>query len=681
MSAHVLPALREEDYYALRNPMDPQISPDGRWVAYTLARPLADEDAWTEEVRVIERAGRRAFSLGAGSQPRWSPDSRALAWVRAGSGDGGGAEIAFWDVHARRETPAAAVPDFPTGLTWSPDGARIAFVMRVAEPEPTGPLGEDPDWHARRTPSWAPRPRYTERTLRRIEGLDEERPYGHHQIFLLEVETGAHRQFTVEPFDHGGPATGITKLNLAGRLSWTPDGRFLLMSMQRPAPQEGPWNAEATLAAEVYEFALADGAVRQLSRFDGVICRATLSPDGRWIAFAGFKNRRRAFHTQSVYLMPREGGEIRALPHPESLEIHQDIVWQPDSRGLLVQFPRQGDACLARVDLDGRWSTLRTGLGGSAASGYLLWNKGVSVSDAGEIAYLEGREDRTDEVAVLRADGIGHETLSEHGAWLGERAVAPIEMLWAPTPTPTQGWLLRPPRARPGEPLPLIVWLHGGPYLAWGPHFAIAPQLWAARGYAVLMLNPRGSLGYGEAFTDAIHHDFPGADDLRICDAVEHVVATRGIDPDRVFLAGESAGGLMASWLVGHTGRFKGAAVVYGVMDWTSAVLTQDRADYYPFYWRPAPPWEPGMAQDYWEHSPMSVVHRVTTPTMVLCGERDWRTPMSQSEMYYTALKLCGVKAALVSFPDNNHGLERHPSHYLDMVDLIVQWFRRSEQA
>ncbi|MDH0863866.1 S9 family peptidase [Mitsuaria sp. GD03876] len=676
MTAHVLPALREEDYYALRNPNDPQISPDGRWVAYTLARPLADEDVWTEEVRVVERAGRRAFTIGAGSQPRWSPDSGRLAWVRPAAD---GCEIALWDVATRRETLAAPLPEGAQGLAWSPDGARIAFVMLVREAPPRGPLREAPAWHARRTAQWAPPARYTERALRRLEGLDDERPHGHHQIHLLEVASGAVRQFTFDPFDHGGPASAITKLNLAGRINWTPDGRHLLMSMQRPAPTQGPWDPELNLASEVYEFALADGAVRQLSDFGGVVCRATLSPDGRWIAFAGFKNRRRAFHTHSVHVMPREGGPIRSFAHPETLEIHQDLVWEPDSQALLVLQTRQGDGGLARLDLQGRWSMRRTGLGGSAASGYVLWNKGISVSDDGQVAYLEGRADRTDEVAVLHADGVRSEQLSEHGAWLAERAVAPIEMLWAPTPTPTQGWLLRPPGARAGERLPLIVWLHGGPYLAWGPHFAIAPQLWAARGYAVLMLNPRGSLGYGEAFTDAIHHNFPGPDDLRIVDAVEHVVQTQGLDTDRVFLAGESAGGLMSSWLIGHTDRFKSAAVVYGVMDWTSAVLTQDRSDYYPFYWRPAPPWEPGMLENYWQHSPISVVNRVKTPTIVLCGDVDWRTPLSQSEMYYTALKLCGVKAALATFPDNNHGLERHPSQYLDMLDLIVQWFRKSE--
>jgi dipeptidyl aminopeptidase/acylaminoacyl peptidase len=244
-----------------------------------------------------------------------------------------------------------------------------------------------------------------------------------------------------------------------------------------------------------------------------------------------------------------------------------------------------------------------------------------------------------------------------------------------------QAWLMRPPHLPADAEVPLILWLHGGPYLSWGPDFAIVPQVWAARGYAVLMINPPGSLGYGEAFTDALQEGFPCPDDLQLLDCVEQVVARGGIAADRVHVAGESAGGVMTSWLIGHSRRFASAAVIYGVMDWTSQALTVDRPDYFGYYRSPAPPWAEGMHEHYWRRSPLSLVGRVRTPTLVACGEKDARTPIGQSEMYYTALKLCGVEAALVRYPDDNHSFEWHPSHWLDLVEQVDRWFHRHPAA
>jgi len=286
-------------------------------------------------------------------------------------------------------------------------------------------------------------------------------------------------------------------------------------------------------------------------------------------------------------------------------------------------------------------------------------------------------------VALLLPDGQPGEVLTEESSWMDQREVAPIETLWLPTrragsTTPAwQAWLVRPAGVPADQPLPLILWLHGGPYLTWCPHLAILPQIWAARGYAVLMVNPRGSLGYGEAFIDELQHDFPGPDDLQLVDMVDDVVARGGIDPHRVHVAGESGGGVMTAWLISHSTRFASAAAIYGVMDWASMALMVDRPDYYGYYWLPAPPWAPGMDKHYRRRSPLALVHQVRTPTLLLCGECDWRTPISQSEMYFTALKLCGVPAALVRYPDNNHSLEWHPSHWLDLIEQVDRWFRR----
>lgn len=672
-------AMQPQDHFQLKLPGDPQISPDGSHVAYVRTRADVDTDSWLTELCVIDRVSGAQHELGKASQPLWAPDGRSLVFVRSAVG---GFMIERWRCDSAARDALTTLEHEPSALAWSPDGEHLAFVKRVPSTTAAPVQSDIPAWEELRTPRWAAPGAYTERLVRRVEGIDGELPKGHHHIFLLSLSSGVLRQLTDGPYDHGGPRVDVTKMALAGRISWAPDGRHIVMSMQRPAPQIGPLDPAATLAAEVYEFDVSDGSVRQLTSFGGPVCRAVISPDGQWIAFVGFRNERKSFHTNVLHVMPRAGGEVRALPHPDRMEVHQNVHWLPDSSGLLVLVPDRGDGCLVRVSLDAEWATLTRDVGGSAASGYVMYQKGFSVARDGRIAYLRGSALHTDEVALISMDGRPGESLTRESAWISERTVAPVESLSLPTGragSAWQSWIVRPAGVPAGQPLPMILWLHGGPYLAWSPQFAILPQIWAARGYAVLMINPRGSLGYGAAFTDALQHDFPGTDDLGLLDAVDAAVARGGIDPRRIHVAGESAGGVLTSWLIGHSQRFASAAVIYGVLDWTSQVLTQDRPDYFPYYWLEGPPWAPGMHEMYWRRSPLSLVAKVRTPTIVLCGERDWRTPVAQSEMYYTALKLCGVDAALVRYPDNNHGLEWHPSHWLDLIEQLDRWFRRHE--
>lgn len=685
-----LPLLETAQCLALSLPSDPQISPDGRWVAYVRRRADVAADLWVDEVVVcavgdtgddtgvgLTSAGARSVELGTGWDPRWSGDGATLAFVREGPD---GHALVLWQPGApdRGVQSLATLPAAPQGLSWSPTGAALAFTMFVPEPESV-PLPRHAPWEALRTPAWAPAPVLTDRLVRRVEGLRGELPPGHHQVFLLDVATARLRQLTHGPWNHGGPLAKVTKLQLAGRISWDPDARRIVMSMQRHEGEAGGSGAAASpIDADVFEIDVESGEVRRLTNFGGPACQAVVSPDGRWIAFVGFRDQRRAFATNVVHVMPREGGEPRALPHPQAMEVHSAIRWRPDSRAVLAVLPDHGQGCLASVDLGGRWEVLCRDVGGSVATGYVTYEREFSVSAAGRIAYLQASRCRTDEVAVLAPPSPQGVRLSRESAWLEGHALAPVEEVeLGPPAQRMQAWLLRPPAgAAQGRP-PLILWLHGGPYLAWGPDFAIAAQLWAARGYAVLMPNPRGSLGYGERFTDLLHHDFPGPADLDLLAAVDEAVERFGLDGQRVYVAGESGGAVLTAWLIGHSGRFSAAAMLYGVVDWASMALTADRCDYFPRYWFPAPPTAPGMREHYWQRSPLAHVHKVRTPTLLLCGDEDWRTPFPQSEMFHTALRMQGTEAVLARFPGGCHGLDKRPSQQMATIDLVTTWFDR----
>lgn len=679
------PLLQPRDHFALTHALDAQLSPDGRRVAYLQYRADAATDTYGVMLWIASTASppdaERQICLGHGASPRWSPDGTRVAFLRS---EDSRQQIFLWEVATGRCTRLTHAAEPCAGPAWSPDGRSIAFVSLVPDPSPTAPEFTP---NPLRNDAWAEAGRCTERLVRRVEGVTDRVRAGHHQIFLVSTDGGDVRQLTDGPHDHGGPLAQTVKVVGIGRIAWAADGRSIVMSLNRDPVIPGAHAPARTLNCDVYDYAVDDGRVTRLTDFGGAACNAAVSPDGRWIAFVGFRNTRKAFHTQVMHVMDRHGGEPRALTHPRGLEVHAAFEWTPDSAGLLALYVDGGAGCLARVDLDGRWTTLSTAVGGSAGSGYVMWSKSVSVSRAGEIAFVESSAHGPDEVALVSASGgAARRITANNAALLAARTLASVEEFWFETGGPSgrhlQGWLIRPPDFDPARSYPLLVWLHGGPYLAWGPQFALTPQLMAARGYLVLLVNPRGSLGYGEEMLDAIEHCFPNdEDDAEIAAAVDATIALGQVDERRLFIAGESAGGTLAAWIIGRSARFAAAAIAYPAIDWTSHALTVDRPDYYPYFWFPDAPWAPGVHEHYWQRSPLSRVGGVTTPTILLCGENDRRTPLAQSELYYTALKLRGVDAALVVFPDDNHAFENHPSHWLEFIERMDGWFRRHTPA
>jgi len=239
--------------------------------------------------------------------------------------------------------------------------------------------------------------------------------------------------------------------------------------------------------------------------------------------------------------------------------------------------------------------------------------------------------------------------------------------------------VITPPGFDPARKYPLVLEIHGGPFAAYGPTFAAEQQLYAAAGYVVLYVNPRGSTGYGREFGNAIHHAYPGHDYDDLVSAVDAMLARGYVDPSRLFVTGGSGGGVLTAWIVGKTDRFRAAVVQKPVINWTSFVLTADRYNFFWKYWFGGYPWD--QPEEYARRSPLSLVGNVTTPTMVLTGEEDYRTPMSESEQYYQALRLRKVPTALVRVPGAGHGLDNRPSQLATKVAHVLAWFERHDRA
>ena len=266
----------------------------------------------------------------------------------------------------------------------------------------------------------------------------------------------------------------------------------------------------------------------------------------------------------------------------------------------------------------------------------------------------------------LNDDLLAHKTLGEVEEITWTSSVGNLEV---------QGWIVTPPDFDAEKDYPLILEIHGGPFTAYGPHFSVETQLYAAAGYVVLYTNPRGSTSYGYDFANEIHHNYPGQDYDDLMSGVDAVIARGYVDEKQLFVTGGSGGGVLSAWIIGNTDRFAAAVVAKPVINWISEALYSDISTMVPAYWFEKYPWED--PQEYWRRSPLSLVGNVSTPTMLMAGESDHRTPIPESEQYYQALKLRKIDSALVRVPESSHGIATRPSNQIAKVDNILAWFAR----
>lgn len=652
--------LAPADLFSLAYAADPQVSADGQWVAYVRQWSDPSTDRRYSNIWLVKADGSEHRPLTGGAftehSPRWSPDGARLLYV---SNRGGSPQLYVRYMATGEAFPVTNVRQPPGTPTWSADGTQIAYLALV----PKAPLVIGTPLTPPPGAQWAPPPKYTESLVFRFDGVGEV-PTGFVHAFVVPATGGAARQVTSGDFHHGGMPFG------GGALAWTPDGAELILPARRGERPE--WNSRES---ELFAVNVRTGALRQLTDRFGPDASPAVSPDGQLIAWTGYDDRRQGYQNTLLSVMNRDGTGKRVVSSRFDNTVGSPS-WSGDSRAIYVQADDKGNTKVLRFTLDGAHTVVASNLGGgtSAYSG-----GSYSVSRAGVVAFSMSTPRVPSEVAVMPAGATAPRVLTALNATLlADRAIGEVEEIWYESSKDKrriQGWIIKPPGFDPRKKYPLILEIHGGPFANYGDRFDEEKQLMAAAGFVVLYTNPRGSTSYGEEFGNLIHHAYPGDDFFDLNAGVDAVIAKGYIDERNLFVTGGSGGGVLTAWMIGHTDRFRAALAFYPVINWESFSLTADMAPASVNNWFPGFPWD--HQENYDKRSLLSVVKNVKTPTLIMTGEEDYRTPMSESEQYYKALKMRGVESVLVRVPEEPHGIRRRPSHEAAKLTTLTGWFNK----
>ncbi len=644
------------DVFELEYGGDPQISPDGRHVVYVRNFMDIMADRVRSNLWIVNFDGTVHRPLTSGnnnySTPRWSPDGERLLY--SSNADGSSQLYMRWMDTGH----TAKITNFTKSagsITWSPDGKSIAFTMFVDDkPAPFAKMPPKPEGA-----EWAKPAKYIDKLVYRADGAGYLDP-GYRHIFVVPSEGGSPRQLTFGYFNHSGP------------LAWTSDGKSIIFSANRHNDWEYNGNN-----SEIYRVSLDDGDIDVLTNRNGPDSSPVLSPDGTKIAYLGFDDQLHGYHVTKLYVMNADGRESFVVTGDFDRDV-QEPYWNSTSDGLFFRYDTEGNTKIALVDLNGNVEILARDVGGLSL-GRPYSGGTYSVTPDGQFAFTHSRPDHPADIAVGQSDSDDIRIITAlNEDLLGHKKLGETEEIWYHSTFDNrmiQSWLVKPADFDPEKEYPLILEIHGGPFANYGDRFSAEIQLYASAGYVVLYANPRGSTSYGKQFGNLIHHNYPGEDYDDLMSGVNAALDLDYIDEENLFVTGGSGGGVLSAWIVGKSDRFAAAVVAKPVINWYSFVLTSDSYPFFYKYWFPGFPWD---HQDhYMKRSPLSLVGNVTTPTMLLTGEADHRTPISESEQFYQALKLMQVDAAMVRIPDASHGITARPSNLIKKVAHVLVWFEK----
>jgi dipeptidyl aminopeptidase/acylaminoacyl peptidase len=646
---------------------DPQISPDGAWVACVKLTVDQAHNNYHRAIWLVPTSGGEPRQFTSGSHqdhsPRWSPDGRQIAFVSTRSGDK--SQIYLIGLNGGEARKLTDRPQGATDPAWSPDGKRLAFLSRCNAAERrdedrglTPPADPDElqriEEQKKKAEERKRDPRIITRLPYRVANyyLDDRQSH----IYIVEVETdGDHpqpRRLTDGDLNYAPPA-------------WMPDGRSILTSAERD-----PHADHMGLHTDILRISAPSGRVVRLRDPGFGASEPHPSPDGKWIAYVRLPERDSAGQVTRLAIRPAAGGGKSSELSTELDRSVEVVGWSRDGRAIFFSAGDHGTTGIYRVKPTGGRVTQVVGKRRIITS--------FDVAGDRQIAFTASAPEYPGDLFLVEGE---HERRVTHvnQKWLSEKSVAPVREInyTGPDGTPLQGWVMFPPNFSPRRKWPLVVEIHGGPQVMWGPGFASMWHEWqilAAHGYVVFFCNPRGSDGYGTAFARANHSAWGESDAGDILAGVDAVVKRGYIDTRRIGVTGGSYGGFMTAWLVGHDQRFACAVSQRGVYDVAHLHGTTDISEWVEANFGGFP-WQ--NAENYWKHSPLAYVDNIHTPLLILHSDNDFRAPVSDAEQLFTALRRLRRRVQFVRYPREGHELSRsgEPKHRIDRLNRIVGWF------
>ena len=642
------------DVFDLEWASDPRVSPDGKTVVYVRKSNDIMKDRERSNLWQVSVDGTNHRPLYSGlnniRSPRWSPNGEKLAFI---SNETGSQQIHVRWIDNGETALISQLRASPSNLSWSPDGKWFAFTMNVKAPSETiAEPREKPEGA-----SWAKGPITVTTTQYQYDGQGIVAPAYRH-VFIVPADGGTARQLTRGNFNH------------YGSLAWSSDSKHIFFSAYR----SDDWELVSD-EADIYSVSIISSKIKQITNQPGAERSPVISPNGQYIAFTKEERRPLAYSPDRIAIMDLDGKNIRILS--EDLDGDgNNLMWASDSKSIYYAYDERGIRKIGRATIKGKLSSVIAGLGGTTIGRPYLSGGFHALNNI--IAFTHGTSDRPANVAMIIDDQIKiltnlNEDILAHRE-LG--TVNEIKYQSSFDGQEIQGWYITPPDFDPAKKYPLILEIHGGPHLAYGPYFSAELQIMAAAGYVVFYDNYRGSLSYGEDFALLLQYKYSSKEDFADhMSGIDSLIELGFVDDTNLFIAGGSAGGIATAYAVGLTDRFNAAVAAKPVINWLSKPLTADSMVGQIYHQFPGPPWE--HLEHYWKRSPLSLMGNVTTPTMLLTGEDDRRTPISETEQFYQALRLRGIDSAMVRLPDTSHGIASRPSRLITKVDHILAWFER----
>ena len=648
-----------DHYLDLEQVGGPQISPDGKAIVYTRGWVDRVNDRWDNAIWIVNADGTKNRFLAKGSNPVWSPDGTRIAYLAQAEQPAGTQIFVRWMDAEGAVTQVTRVTEAPGSLKWAPDGKALGFSMLVPKSDdwaiemPAAPPGA----------KWTAPPRVVNKFHYRFDRNGFLKT-GFLHLFLVPADGGSPRQLTSGDWNVGASNEGAP---FGVGWEFSPDGKTIYF--------DGSDDPKADLAyrdSNIFALDVATLAKRQLTTQRGRWSRPTVSPDGSKIAYAGFPAVRQTYKVADLWLMNRDGSGSRNLTASYDRDAGFGLMWARDGSGIYLNPEDKGSVNLVFIPVAGgtpRPVTTGTQIlrVGSMSTGGAMAGTRTTFSAPADVVLLTPNAKQG--VDLVQLTSVNDDLLA------GKR-LATAEEIWYPSSggAKIQGWIVKPPSFDAKKKYPMLLEIHGGPHGMYNVGFDYMWHTWAANGYVVLYTNPRGSTGYGTAFGNAIDQAYPSVDYDDLMAGVDTVIGRGYIDDKQLYVAGCSGGGVLSSWVIGHTTRFAGAAVRCPVINWISMAGQTDIPMFgYNFFGKPF--WE---APEQWlKQSSIMYVGNVTTPTVLMTGELDLRTPMPQSEEYYAALKMRGVPTTLLRFNGEWHGTQSLPSNWMRTQLYMMSWFKK----